>query len=350
MRIIFFVAFCLHTLFLLGQSSDAVFPDFQGVDLLSAVVTAYTPKDILSYGQARDTMFAVIDSYDDSLTCVYSGHTIYLSPDLDPTQAAFMNGSSDGINTEHTYPQSLGAGQGNARSDMHHLFPTRTAVNSSRGNKPFAEIEDSTADVWHYLNQTAETMPSDDIIDLYSESNADSFEPRESHKGDVARAIFYFYTIYREQADEPFFESQVQDLCRWHIEDPADDREMDRSEMIAVYQDGKVNPFVFDCTLATRLYCPDQSCDVTSVEDVYQADLAVYPNPASSHVTIDLPDHLVGTTIAIYNSYGTVMHSQAVLNNTSSISVDLITWPVGVYLVYVVSSQRRYESIVLIKH
>ena len=44
--------------------------------------------------------------------------------------------------------------------------------------------------------------------DKYSESASSVFEPREEVKGDIARAIFYFYTMYSIVADDDFFENQ----------------------------------------------------------------------------------------------------------------------------------------------
>ena len=88
-------------------------------------------------------------------------------------------------------PQSRGAENGYAKSDMHHLYPTRVDVNSDRGSFPFAEIDDNRTESWYYLNQTRGSIPSTNI-DLYSEKQGSRFEPREDHKGDVARSMFLF--------------------------------------------------------------------------------------------------------------------------------------------------------------
>ncbi|MDV7400839.1 endonuclease, partial [Arthrospira platensis SPKY1] len=84
------------------------------------------------------------------------------------------------------------------------------------------------------------------------------FEPREAVKGAIARAMFYFYTMYREEADaaDPdFFRQQVQTLCQWHRQAPPDARELARTRAIARHQDGKPNPFVLDASLAERAFC-----------------------------------------------------------------------------------------------
>ncbi|NOX37634.1 MAG: T9SS type A sorting domain-containing protein [Calditrichaeota bacterium] len=243
-----------------GQGSQ-IFPGLYGQELLDSLVAHYKPQVVLSYDDARDTLFARIDNHNDSLTGVYSGYTIYLNPTADPTTDAYLKG----INTEHTWPQSKGADAGNARSDMHHLYPARDAVNSSRSNDPFAEINDSDTDKWWRHDYYLTTIPTQ-FIDEYSEKDEDAnrFEPREDHKGNAARSMFYFYTMYKAEADNAdpnFFLIQKEILYQWHKQDPADSAEVSRTYKIAKYQENKPNPFVLDSTLVRRAYFPPPNAD-----------------------------------------------------------------------------------------
>ena len=295
------------------QFHTPVFPDLSGDELLNTLRDVFTPADVLSFANSRDTMFAKIDAVNDSLTGVYSGHTIFLDPMLDPTQAAFMDGSNNGINTEHTYPQAFGASGGNARSDMHHLFPTRTPVNAARGNFPFADIPDNETQSWFYLNQVQSNIPTQNMDD-YSEFKDGFFEPREDHKGNVARAMFYFYTIYNAQAnaaDPDFFEGQKVTLCTWHLQDPVDETEWNRSQKIANYQDGKPNPFVLDCTLPERSYCQEMmlNCLITSTnspQDETDFILAQNtPNPFRQNTKIQFTiNRTARYRLTVYNILG----------------------------------------------
>jgi|APTNR8051073442_1049403.scaffolds.fasta_scaffold01554_6 hypothetical protein len=246
-------------LFLAFQGAgQGIFPALNGAELLNALALNYKPATVLPFNDARDTLFSRIYARNDSLKCVYTGMTIYLNPALDPTVAAFGDGGTNGINTEHTYPQSKGAEFGNPRADMHHLYPTRVEPNGTRGDVPFSEIADNQTEEWFYLNQKQSNIPTSNI-ERYSEYKNYVFEPREDHKGNVARAMFYFYTMYKAEADladNSYFESQRLTLCNWHLLDPADLTEAQRTWAIAGYQDGKPNPFVLDCTLARRAYCP----------------------------------------------------------------------------------------------
>lgn len=274
-----------------GQWHQPVFPDLEGQLLLDSLVSAFKPPTLLPQAMGRDTLFGKIDNLNDSLHCVYTGYTIWLDPALDPTQAAFMNGGPNGLNTEHTYPKSLGA-NGLAEGDLHNLYATRIDVNADRGNLPFAEIPDSQTLTWYRLQQQQSTIPGNHL-DEYAELGLNAFEPPEKHKGNVARSMMYFYTMYREQADQAdplYFEAQRETLCAWHFLDPVDEMEWTRTWAIAGYQAGRPNPFVLDCSLAERSYCAGNglSCAVAAKEQRENSAvrLAFFPNPIAEGTTL----------------------------------------------------------------
>lgn len=311
-------AFILFVPGLSGQGFQAVFPALNGAVLLDSVSSHYKPSVVLPYNMARDTLYAkVLAIDDDTVRCIYSGHVLYLDPTQDPTQYVYLNGGTNGINAEHAYPQSKGAADGNARSDMHHLFPARIPVNEARGSKPYADIPDAQTKQWFIKNQIYLSKPTQNI-DAYTESNDVSFEPRESVKGDVARAIFYMYTLYQTQfnlADPVFFESQRLTLCRWQQQDPADAGELRKTWRIALYQEGKPNPFVLDCSLAHRCWCPETppfNCTVgaTEVSAPSALNLQVWPNPTSSPAQIAMQLPFEGDVrVLLHSTTGQVLQS-----------------------------------------
>lgn len=271
-------------------SQTSIFPSLSEEELLDSLVLAYKPADGLNYGDARDTLYGRILNHQDSLSCIYTAFQVYLPPGQDPTMAAF----DANINTEHAFPRSKGAEEEMARSDMHNLFPSRVNVNADRGDLPFGEVSDQQAISWYYLDQRQSGIPTDNR-DAFSEIDNEYFEPRESSKGDIARAMFYFYTMYRteaELADPDFFPNQHQTLCDWHVLDPVDQQEWDRNLAIAAYQDNKSNPYILDCTLAFRAFCPDRTlpnCGFTDVQDPrfdqpFKTGFST-PNPFSSQFT-----------------------------------------------------------------
>jgi len=334
---------------------EAVLPGLDGQDLFEAVAQDFDPLIVLPYDIARDTMFRRVYSESDFLYCVYTRHGVSMPQGLDPTQTVFMGGANGGINTEHSWPRSYGADVGKPKSDMHHLFPTRIDVNADRGVLPFLDIPDSEANQWYYLNNEQSNIPSSNI-DNYSEVSGSAFEPREDHKGNVARAMFYFYTIYNDEAQQApsnFFESMRTTLCEWHSADPVDSLEWHRNLIIASYQDGKANPFILDCTLVERLFCPGAmiNCDpsVPVAEISPTPEVSIYPNPNSGTFNIELgvetsmPDHvqfsdLAGRSIPLnWNNYG-----------NRNLNIELNNIKAGFYLLSLRIGGNNYQYPIII--
>ncbi|MEO1261485.1 MAG: endonuclease [Bacteroidota bacterium] len=297
-----------------------VFPGMTGDELLENLIDTYKLSSPPDQAVNRDTLFGTVDNKNDSLTCVYSNYKIYLNPNADPTQAAF----DMGINTEHTYPKSLGA-EGDAEGDMHHLYAARADVNNDRGNLPFSEIPDNQTENWYYLDQKTSSIPSTNI-DLYSERRNGQFEPPEAHKGNVARAMMYFYTMYKDNADaeDPnYFETQRETFCAWHFLDPVDQQELDRTWQIAAYQEGKPNPFILDCTLPERSYCQDfgMQCEPTAVaENEILAEFSfdkIIPNPIQDGATFYFNTKIAGDILLeIFDLVGNKLEASTFKNTT----------------------------------
>jgi hypothetical protein len=140
------------------------------------------------------------------------------------------------INCEHTWPQSKFSSnypKDTQKSDLHHLFPTDSKANSIRGNFDFAEISTDSG-----------KLSDDDCSASKSGVSAaggsdDLFEPPTEHKGNVARALFYFSVRYKIKI--PATEEIV--LRRWNDLDPIDNAEEVRNEQIYFAQ-GSRNPFI----------------------------------------------------------------------------------------------------------
>ncbi len=302
--------FTLTFLLLSVQFSVAqtLYPELTGQALIEQLRADYKPVHVLGYDTARDTMFAVIDNHNNYVTCVYTGYTIYIDPAQDPSTAAY----NQDMNTEHTWPQSKGADTGNANSDLHHLYPCRAQTNSSRGNDPFAEINDNVTDKWWRLDYDQTTIPTS-YIDEYSEKdNNGYFEPREDHKGNAARSVFYFYTMYKEQSDTNFFNEQKETLRQWNLLDDVDQAELDRSALVATYQDGKENPFVLDTTLVRRAYFTGSSGGSGSGGDT----------TATGEAGDIIITEIMQNPSAVYDSEGEWFE----IYNTTSAAIDINGW------------------------
>ena len=240
-------------LFFLGSIScgqDVIGDGLYEDELIVFLQANYKTNTTLGYTNARDTLYLNIDRIDGQVKGVYTNYAVDL-PDtgVDPSTHLYENG----INCEHIWPQSLYEGGEPLKSDMHALRPCKDNVNSARGNKAFNDVLDSQTATWYWQDSQTSNIPSSNI-DEYSENHGTYFEPREDRKGDIARTIFYFYSMYSEVADHDFFEVQRERLNTWHEQDPVNEEEITRSWKIAEYQENKPNPFILDETLIERAY------------------------------------------------------------------------------------------------
>ncbi len=262
-------------------SSGVLFAGESGSTLLASLQGAYSPSQTLGYDTARDTMYAKIDLESDGFVRgIYTDFAVEYTGG-DPSVSMFAGG----INAEHTWPQSMGAGSEPQRSDMHFLFPAKDNVNSTRSNHPYAEIPDVQTTSWFRDTEILNTIPSS-RIDEYSEFASGLFEPRESVKGNVARAVFYFNAIYNSAADQSFFNLQSATLGEWNELDPTSGREIYRSGKISGYQ-GNINPFLLDSTLPNRLF----GLSTDTEEALPPSDFEIgsfLPSPAHDRVSFEV--------------------------------------------------------------
>jgi hypothetical protein len=328
---------------LFAQYNDTdVLPAQTGTQLLNSLATNYKPTTLYSYREARDTMFGSIDMVNDSVTCIYTGYKKYLTPGMAPRTAMYDNASYDAIDTEHAYPQSKGA-SGTGKTDLHHMFPTRARPNNARGSEEFAEIPVASIDKWFIGGTELTTAPA--AADRYKYSrleNVTRFEPRDLYKGDIARAMFYFYMMYKsdaDNADAQYFSQQQSTFCKWHLADPVDSVEWTRTQNIAKQQ-GNTNPFVLDCSVASRTYCSSSAlCKPSTVAvsklNAPEIALTLMPNPASTTFYLDYKLASAQTvTIQVFDARGSLVYSNGTAWNSAGQQQAVIQtadWSNGMY-------------------
>lgn len=136
------------------------------------------------------------------------------------------------VNVEHTWPQSHFTRRFPdevQKSDLHHLFPTDSQLNAIRGNNMFGEVSHDLMNLKCPASR----------FGLGTGGSEEVFEPPQDHKGNVARALFYFSVRY----DLPIDQREEDVLRKWNHEDPVDEDEMKRNEEIFKVQ-GNRNPFI----------------------------------------------------------------------------------------------------------
>lgn len=330
-----------------AQTQQVLFPGQSGDVLLASIRSAYRPSSVSG---TNDDLYATVDRTtvggQAGVVCVYTGLFVPFdnSPSSDPSQD-IGNGFAQngvGLNQEHTWPQSLLDSQ--AKQDLHNLFPTQVGVNSDRGNDRFAEIPDAQATRWYRGTPPyTQTSPPTANIDEYSEIRAGtSFEPREDHKGNVARALFYMATVYdtSTNGDFPFDATDRRTLYEWHYLDAITADDQARSARVAPFQQGKDNPFVLDSTLIRRAFFP--SIVPTAGEDARLGEpvLALAgANPFTTEARLTLS--LSAPTDLRADAFDTLGRRVAVLWNgrapagTTTLRLDGAGLAAGTYLVRV---------------
>ena len=248
----------------------------------------YTGKfQALGYTDARHAMYDDIDHKNGTLVGVYGGH-------VRPFTIGGSFNEAFPMTTEHTVPQSFFNSLEPMRSDIHHLFPSHINVNFARSNYPFMEIPDSTTTFWWIDHDSITTIPTSNI-DMYSEEAYRSFEPREDHKGNVARAVFYFYTMYKNDVRTIHDCGNINDLYNWHVTEMVDNEEKTRNDRTEVHQ-GNRNPYI-DYPELLGYAWGFTSWGLNPYLNFTKRSVAIHPNLADGRrVTIDLEISPVPTT------------------------------------------------------
>lgn len=190
----------------------------------------------IGYTAARKALlgklFLVQNGGNYGITEVYCGR-VYTGADFPSGDKPGPNITPDDkfINVEHTWPQSRFSKKFSAdtqKCDLHHLFPSDSKLNSIRGNFWFGEVD----------HQKQALKCGESKFGTWN-GRGQFFEPPAAHKGNVARALFYFSIRY----NMPIEAQEEALLKKWNKEDPVDADERARNEAIMKIQ-GNRNPFV----------------------------------------------------------------------------------------------------------
>lgn len=233
----------------------------------------YTNSAGKSYDNSRQYLYSKVDITGDQVYCLYTGFTAtYDSTDTNTTPSTQVYQNGVGINAEHLWPQSRFSEAGPMVFDLHHLYAAKVQANGDRSNYPFMNIDEADVTYWYLGSDRLTSAPATQDQYLYSKFKSGTgagFEPRNSIKGDVARAIFYFYAMYSDNAemlaviDNPaFFNGMKSTLYGWHQLDTVSTQEQERNAKVETWQ-GNRNPFADDSSLVYRAFFSDDALSVT---------------------------------------------------------------------------------------
>jgi endonuclease I len=189
-----------------------------------------------------------------------------------------QGGGNSFYNREHSWPNSYGFpddGGGNyPYTDCHVLFLCDIGYNNSRGNKPFRYCSSSCTEETTASNNGqgggSGSYPGQSNW-VSSQGSLGTWETWTERRGDIARAQLYMDVRYEGgnhsgtghwepnliltnnealiassatgNNETVAYMGMLQALLQWHLEDPVDDYERTRNDVVFSYQ-GNRNPFV----------------------------------------------------------------------------------------------------------
>ncbi len=242
------------------ESYYASITETSGQSLKTQLHNLIATNTLSSYDNSREAMYSTIDNIDGTVTGVYSG--------LEVAHPYGTTSTPAGIDCEHSYPQSWleeyesASDYAIARTDIHHLFPTKSEVNSSRGNLPFDNVNsvlNSWTEASGYVSYRGYNIDGETV-----------FEVADQHKGNTARAMLYMNTRWNLPLSDDGSTTglnidMLPTLLQWHESDPVDQAEIDRNEGIYDYQ-GNRNPFVNHPEWVAAIYGSASSSQVSTPE------------------------------------------------------------------------------------
>ena len=205
-----------------------------GPTLKSALHNIIDDHTELSYKRVWDALRYTDEdpNNSDNVIEIYTGRSI-----SENSNGGFV----DEWNREHVWAKSHGdfGTRAGAGTDLHHIRPADVSVNSSRSNLDF---------------DNGGSYHSEATLCQY---DSDSWEPRDEVKGDVARMIFYMAVRYEGDSGEVDLEltenvnngsaplhGKLSTLLEWHEQDPVDEWEMNRNDIIFNKYQHNRNPFI----------------------------------------------------------------------------------------------------------
>lgn len=249
--------------------------------------------------------------------------------------AAQEYNNNTGWAREHVWAKShgdFGTTMG-AGTDAHHLRPTDISVNSARNNKDF----DNGGTLY---------VDGDEVTEC--RTDADSWEPRDKVKGDVARMLFYMATRYEGDNGEPDLElvdavntfdlntpgkgyhGKLSSLLEWHKIDPVDSFEIRRNNVIYSYQKNR-NPFIDHPEYVDFIWTTIK----TGVE-VNEIKVKVYPNPAKDFLNIELSNN-GNAKVTIYTMNGETFFNTEIFGHSNLSTKNIGS---GLYFLKVVAGEQ----------
>ncbi|HEX9978990.1 MAG TPA: endonuclease [Flavobacterium sp.] len=247
-------------------------------------------------------------------------------------------------NREHIYPQSRGGfaeGTDSTPDGINIFLPTNAD-----------DILAGHADAHHIRAEDGPENTLRSNRDYGSDYNGPNGN-QGSWKGDVARAVFYMAVRYNAlsvvNGNPPDTTvGQLGDLASllaWNHQDPSDDFEMNRNNIIYTWQLNR-NPFIDYPDLADYIWGANAGqawFPTLSTAENQQQAINIYPNPASGYIIVSTP--ATQGEISIFSLSGAKLYNGS-FNGETRIDLNLAS---GIYIAKITADGKTSVRKVVIK-
>ncbi len=250
---------------------------------------------------------------DSNIIEIYTGWSV---------NAAQEYNNGNGWEREHIWAKVHGGFETDppAGTDVHHLRPINRSVNSARNSRYFA-------------NCTSPYLYNGTPTGSYTSTTQWAWKPRDEDKGDIARMIFYMAVRYEGENGEPDLEisdsiptnnndpapimAKLSDLLQWHIEDPVDNWERNRNNIIYTYYQHNRNPFIDHPEYANKIW------GILGIKDNNNLlTVKIFPNPASEQINVEISKQWIGSSYSITDQSGRTIQNGILTGENSVIKLS----------------------------
>ena len=251
-------------------------------------------------------------------------------------------------NREHVWPKSHGFPDenDNAYTDVHNLKPSDRSVNSSRGTKDYDYGGSQHSEATECL------------------TDSDSWEPSDSVKGDIARILFYMVVRYDPgyDHDNNSFDLELVDyttpgnndpilgklssLIQWHIDDPVDDFEINRNEIIFGFQQNR-NPFIDHPNLVNFLWGESAgqiwNDSLSLINNSFQ-NIQIYQKENSGNIVFS--QNISQASLSLYSIAGKKIN-EYILDDANFLNIDVEAGFYFIELLDLATSKKVVKKIIV---
>ena len=235
---------------------------------------------------------------------------------------------------------------------MHALRPLDNTTNSKRSNRSFNNCTTCEDVIDKWGNTTGSKK---DVNDW-------TFEPRDEVKGDVARMLFYMVVRYEGLDSYPDLEltesmlpkgnkepvhGVLSTLLEWHRNDPVDEWEENRNNIIYNSYQNNRNPFIDFPKLAEHIWGTEIGVnwtgdDTLGINSLKETSLVIYRNLTSKIIKIKWIN--TKAQVIVYDLLGRKVLESQIDTDNNTVDVSKLK---GIHIVNLITQYKTISKLII---